>query len=127
MNNQIKILLNIQGIEGGTLRPIGKKRVKWQIQKWELDPQYDRKKKDANDVVAKGSTVIAEFEQIPVSQTIKMTQEAYEYFKSSECPSWFKDKKKWKLMTYKQRIEQHLKRACEDRGGKDFTYSILDD
>lgn len=127
MNNQIKILLNIQGIEGRTLRPIGKKKVKWQIQKWELDPQYNKKRKDAFNVVAKGHVYVKDFEQIPASQTVKFTQDAYDFFKSNECPSWFKEKKKWNLLTYKQRIELHLQRACEDRRGKSFTYSILDD
>lgn len=56
MNNQSKILLTVQGIEGGTLRPIGKKRVNWSITKKDLDPKYHGK--DAFKPIRKGHTYI---------------------------------------------------------------------
>lgn len=123
MNNQIKILLNIQGIEGGTLRPIGKKEVKWSITKHDLDPKY--KGKDAFKPIRKGKVIINDFEKIPCQQNVKLTQDAYDYMTSIEQPYWFKGP--WKLMTKKQRLEVHLQRICEDRRGKSFTYSILED
>lgn len=123
MNNQPKILLSIQGIEGGTLRPIGKKRVKWSITKKDLDPRYHGK--DAFKPVMKGITEVTDFEPVPCQQSIKLTQDAYDYMTSSEQPYWLKGP--WKLMTKKQRLEVHLQRICEDRKGTSYTYSIFED
>lgn len=123
MNNQSKILLSVQGIEGGTLRPIGKKRVKWSITKKDLDPKYHSK--DAFKPIRKGHTDIPDFEEVSCQQTIKLTQDAYDYMTSPEQPYWFKGN--WKLMTKKQRLEVHLQRICDDRRGTSYTYSILED
>lgn len=122
MNNQSKILLTVQGIEGGTLRPIGKKRVKWSITKKDLDSKYHGK--DAFKPVRKGHIDISDFEEVSCQQTIKLTQDAYDYMTSSEQPYWFKGP--WKLMTKKQRLEAHLQRICDDREGTSYTYSILE-
>lgn len=121
MNNQIKILLNIQGIKGRTLRLTGKRRVDWSITKKDLDPKYNGK--DAFKPIRRGHRTIPEHEEIPCQQNIKLTQDAYDYMTSLEQPYWFKGP--WKLMTKKQRLEVHLQRMCEDRGGKSYTYSIL--
>ncbi len=123
MNNQPKILLSVQGIEGGTLRPIRKKRVKWSITKKDLDSKYHGK--DAFKPIRKGHVDIPEFEEVSCQQTIKLTQDAYDYMTSPEQPYWFKGP--WKLMTKKQRLEAHLQRICDDRGGTSFIYSILED
>ena len=122
MNNQSKILLTVQGIEGGTLRPIGKKRVKWSIPKRDLDSKYHGK--DAFKPVRKGHIDISDFEEVSCQQTIKLTQDAYDYMTSPEQPYWFKGP--WKLMTKKQRLEAHLQRICDDREGTSYTYSILE-
>ena len=122
MNNQSKILLTVQGIEGGTLRPIGKKRVKWSITKRDLDSKYHGK--DAFKPVRKGHIDISDFEEVSCQQTIKLTQDAYDYMTSPEQPYWFKGP--WKLMTKKQRLEAHLQRICDDREGTSCTYSILE-
>lgn len=122
MNNQSKILLTVQGIEGGTLRPIGKKRVKWSITKRDLDSKYHGK--DAFKPVRKGHIDISDFEEVSCQQTIKLTQDAYDYMTSPEQPYWFKGP--WKLMTKKQRLEAHLQRICDDREGTSYTYSILE-
>nr|DAL05006.1 MAG TPA: hypothetical protein [Crassvirales sp.] len=123
MNNQPKILLSVQGIEGGTLRPIGKKRVKWSITKKNLDSKYHGK--DAFKPIRKGHVDIPDFEEVSCQQTIKLTQDAYDYMTSPEQPYWFKGP--WKLMTKKQRLEAHLQRICDDRGGTSYIYSILED
>lgn len=123
MNNQSKILLSVQGIEGGTLRPIGKKRVKWSITKKDLDSKYHGK--DAFKPIRRGHVDIPEFEKVFCQQTIKLTQDAYDYMTSPEQPGWFKGP--WKLMTKKQRLEAHFQRICDDRRGTSYTYSILED
>ena len=123
MNNQIKILLNIQGMRGGTLRPLGKKKVSWSICKKDLDKNY--KGKDALKPISRGTTSINDFEEIPCQHNLKLTQDAYEYMTSVEQPYWFKGP--WKLMSKKQRLETHLQRICEDKGGTAYTYVILED
>ena len=123
MNDQSKILLTVQGIEGGTLRPIGKKRVKWSITKRDLDSKYHGK--DAFKPVRKGHIDIPEFEEVSCQQTIKLTQDAYDYMTSSEQPYWFKGP--WKLMTKKQRLEAHLRIIAESFNAISFTYEVLDD
>ena len=123
MNNQVKILLNIQGIEGGTLRLIGKKEVKWSITKKDIDQKYHGK--DALKPIKKGKRVISEIEQVPCQQNIKLTQDAYDYMTSPEKPYWFKGP--WVLMSKKQRLETHLQRICEDKKGTGYTYSVLED
>lgn len=123
MNNQSKILLSVQGIEGGTLRLIGKKRVNWSITKRDLDPKYHGK--DAFKPIKKGHTNISDFEEVSCQQTIKLTQDAYDYMTSPEQPYWFKGP--WKLMTKKQRLEAYLQRICDDRGGTSYIYSTLED
>ena len=123
MNNQVKILLNIQGIEGGTLRLIGKKEVKWSITKKHIDPKYHGK--DALKPIKSGKRVISEIEQVPCQQNVKLTQDAYDYMTSPEQPYWFKGP--WKSMSKKQRLETYLQRICEDKRGISYTYSILED
>lgn len=123
MDNQIKILLSVQGIEGGTLRSLGKKRVKWNITKKDINPSY--KGRDASKVVEKGSYMKEDFEVLPAYKSLKLTKEAYNYMTSTEMPWWFKGP--WKLMTRKQRLEAHLHRIMEDNRGTSYTYSILED
>lgn len=123
MNNQTKILLSIQGIEGRTLRPIGKKKVNWSISKMDLDPKYHGK--DAFKPIRKGKVTIPEVEKVPCQQSIKLTQDAYDYMTSTEQPYWFKGP--WKSLSKKQRLETHLQRICEDRRGTSYIYSILED
>lgn len=123
MNNQIKILLNIQGMRGGTLRPLGKKKVNWSICKKDLDKNY--KGKDALKPISRGTTSINDFEEIPCQHNLKLTQDAYEYMTSAEQPYWFKGP--WKLMSKKQRLKTHLQRICKDKGGTAYTYAILED
>lgn len=123
MNNQIKILLNIQGIEGRTLHFLGKKKVKWSITKRDIYHEY--KGKDADKEVRKGYFYMKDVEQIPCQQTIKLTQDAYDYMTSSERPEWYKGF--WNKLNRRQKLEVHLQRICGDRHGSKFSYSILED
>lgn len=125
MNNQTKILVSIQGIEGGTLRLAGTKKVKYSLSKKDLYPEYSGK--DAQKIVKRGTFELKEYDKVPVHQSIKMTKDAYDYFTGKERPSWVPKKYDWGQMTKKQRLEMHLQRTCEYLGGKSFTYSILED
>lgn len=117
MNNQVKILLSIQGIEGSTFRKVGVRKI----------PFKKLIRHKGKEILVTKYRTVDDIQVVSASQSIKLTQDAYEYFKSSECPLWFKDKRKWGLMTYRQRLELHLQRICEDRRGKSFTYTILED
>lgn len=124
MNNNVKILVSIQGIEGGTQRLAGTKKVKTVIpSETVLTPSGKPK------VIPKKVKIVElpVYESIPCTQEIKMTQEAYNYFTGKERPSWLPKKYNWTLMTKKQRLEAHLQRTCEYFGGKSFSYSILED
>ena len=87
-----------------------------------MDSKYHGK--DAFKPVRKGHIDISDFEEVSCQQTIKLTQDAYDYMTSPEQPYWFKGP--WKLMTKKQRLEAHLQRICDDREGTSYTYSILE-
>lgn len=125
MNNQTKIILSVQGIEGRTFKFSGKSKINWSLTKKDIYPSY--KGKDKDKVVSRGTSEIKVYENVPAKQTIKMTQEAYDCFTSSACPEWYYKKGEWKNMKPDKRLELHLKRICESLGGTEFTYSILED
>lgn len=126
MNNQIKILFTVQGIAGGTLRPVGKQVFKYVLAKKDINLKY--KGKDKNQVVKKGLIERINYETVPCSRTIKMTQDAYDWFTSEESkPRTEKLEKSWKKMSKKARLEVHLQKICTDYGGTSFVYSILED
>lgn len=122
MNNQIKVLLTIQGIPGGIIKPIKKEKRKWVFTKGDI-PNY--KGKDKNAVIDKGTYIHTVYEEVPCSQSINLTYDAYNYMTSEERPEWFKGP--WKQMKKEQRLNAHLHRICEDMNGTDFTYHILED
>lgn len=117
MNNQVKILLSIQGIEGGTFRKVGVKKV----------PFKKLIRHKGKEILVTKYRTVDDIQTVPASVSMKLTQDAYDYFTSSDCPPWFKDRKFWSVMKPKQRLETHLKRTCESRGGTGFTYSVLED
>ena len=117
MNNQVKILLSIQGIAGGTLRKVGVKKI----------PFKRKIRNKGKELLVTKYRTVDDIQAVPASVSVKLTQDAYDYFISSECPPWFKDRKSWAVMKPGQRLEVHLKRMCDSRGGTGFTYSILED
>lgn len=129
MNNQIKILLTIEGIEGSTLHTKRKVKVPFVITKADIHFQNHGKFYKGNDgdkIVRRGVRKIYEYNSVPCKKTIKMTQEAYDYMTSRESPEWY-FKKDWGRLSPTQRLELHLDRICQHNGGKEFTYSILED
>lgn len=129
MNNQIKILLTIEGIEGATLHTEGKTKYPFSLTKADLhwlkhNKKYTREDKDK--IVYKGVRKIHNIVSVPCSKSIKLTQDAYDYMTSKESPEWY-FKKDWGRLNPIVRLEMHLQRMCEHNGGKSFTYSILED
>lgn len=120
MNNQVKILLSIQGIAGGTLRKVGVKKI----------PFKRKIRHKGKEILVTKYRTVDDIQPIPASKSIKLTQNAYDYMTSSEIPSFIKTKKEkgiWTSLNSKERLEWHLRRMCEANGGTAFTYSILED
>lgn len=125
MNNQIKVLLTINGIEGATLRSRGRMKIPFVIRRKDLyATKY--KSKNGNDIIRKGVRKVRDFDVIPASKGIKLTYDAYEYMTSRETPEWY-HRKDWARLSPIQRLELHLDRIRESNRGTSFTYSILED
>ena len=125
MNNQPKVLLTIEGIEGATLHSKGIKKIKFIIRKKDLYSKLYTGK-DADKIVRVGTRKIEDFESVPCKKSIKLSYDAYEYMTSKESPEWY-FKKDWPRLSATNRLELHLQRICDANNGKSFTYSILED
>ena len=125
MNNQVKVLLTINGIEGATLHSRGKSKIPFIIRKKDLYAK-EYKGKDADKIIRRGVRRVMNLEAVPACKKINLTADAYDYMTSSERPEWY-FKKDWGLLSPTQRLELHLQRTCEHNGGRSFTYSILED
>ena len=128
MNNQVKILLTINGISGYTLH-IKRIKVPFVITKADMHWQNTGKKyngKDKDKIVRRGIRKYYDYESVPCSKSIKLTQDAYNYMTSTEQPEWYY-KKDWKRLKPEVRLEMHLDRICKANEGQSFSYSILED
>lgn len=125
MNNQLKVLLTINGIEGATLHSKGKSKISFVIRKRDMFAK-EYTGKDADKIIRRGVRRVMNLEAVPASKKINLTVDAYDYMTSSERPEWY-FKKDWVLLSPTQRLELHLQRTCEHEGGKSFTYNILED
>lgn len=125
MNNQVKVLLTINYIEGATLHSKGKSKIPFVIRRKDLYAK-EYTGKDADKIIRRGVRRVINLEAVPASKRINLTVDAYNYMTSAERPEWY-FKKDWVLLSSIQRLELHLQRICEHNGGKGFTYSILED
>ena len=126
MNSEPKILLTIN-LEGGTLIKGEPEVKKYYLTKKDLFPSQKFKNGAGNKVIKSGK-----YTHIPVTpsiaqQSIKMSQDAYDYMTSSFCPSWYRNQNQWRKLSEKERLELHLARTCRHFGGKSFTYQIIDE
>lgn len=101
MDNDIKITLTIQGMPGAVRKFVGKHK--------------------------RDGVVFNDYEEVPCSQTIKMVNDAYEYFTSEVKPYWFHSVGEWKHKSKKDRLELHLARIASSYNGKSFSYFINED
>ena len=124
MNNYVKVLLTINGIEGATLQSRGRIKIPFVIRRKDLYSNY--KGKHGDDIIRKGVRKISNFDVIPASKSIKLSYEAYKYMTSKEVPEWY-FKKDWLRLSPIQRLELHLDRIKEANHGTSFTYSVLED
>lgn len=124
MNNHIKVLLTINGIEGATLHRRAKQKIPFIIRRKDLYANYKGNK--GEDIIRRGVRKVYDFDVIPASKSIKLTVEAYNYMTSTERPEWY-FKKDWNRLSSIARLELHLNRIKEANNGQSFTYSILED
>lgn len=78
-----------------------------------------------------------------VRQVINISEEAYEYYVSTEVPSGFHipaelraslkrshesfEQQAWKKLSKEERLEWHLKSICDSMGGTMESYTVFDD
>ena len=124
MNNHIKVLLTINGIEGATLHSRGKQKIPFVIRRKDLYAKF--KGKNGDDIIRRGVRKVFDFDVVPASKSIKLTYDAYNYMTSTDKPEWY-FKKDWNRLSLIARLELHLDRICKHNNGESFTYSILDD
>lgn len=124
MDNHIKVLLTINGIEGATLHRRAKQKIPFVIRRKDLYANYTGKKGD--DIIRRGVRKVYDFDVVPASKSIKLTVEAYKYMTSTEKPEWY-FKKDWNRLSTTARLELHLNRIKEANNGTSFSYSILED
>lgn len=63
-----------------------------------------------------------------VQQVINLSEEAYDYYVSSEVPHGYSaHAHSWETMSKKQRLEWHLKSICSSLGGKMGSYVVFND
>lgn len=79
----------------------------------------------------------------PAKQTINISEEAYEYYVSTEVPSSFRipaelraslkrshesfEQQAWKKLSKEERLVWHLKAICDSMGGRMESYTVFDD
>lgn len=126
MNNEPKVLLTVF-MEGGTLVRQGKPVIV-------ETPVYahfrTEEGKVVKKVIKKRKTKVYKYEQSTCALKTKLTRDAFDFMTSDTYPAWFskpQDKKAWKKMSKEDRLKTHLLRICQNHGGKNFTYQILDD
>lgn len=126
MNNVTKISLTIN-LEGSTLiRKSEPEIIKYSVTKRNLNSNKKWKGKEGLEVVRKGVQKHYSFEVKPASQHINLTEEAYNYMISNECPYWAKPKV-WNSLSKKKRLEAHLQNITESLGGKSYIYVIFEE
>lgn len=129
MNNNIKILLNIEGIEGATIHTEGRYKVPYTLTKGDLHWMKHHKtytKEDKDKVVYKGIRKVRRMTVIPCTKALKLTKDAYDYFTSNASPEWY-FKKNWSRLSKEEKLAIHFQRICEHNGGDSYSYSILED
>ena len=106
MNSPIKIYLTIQ-LEGSVL----------------LRQDKHEFIRDDNGKMVKHYPLVPK----QASKELKMTQDAYDHFISDDSRVKGKSKRDWLRLSNKERVRAHCKEICENEGGFDFDFLILQD
>ena len=124
MNNQVKILLTINGIEGATLHRGNEEKFSTVIRIKDISKKH--KTEDENRIVRKIKYKHSPLIVVPASKQIKLTLDAYEYMISNNIPEGY-FKKNWQRLKPQEKLEYHLDIICKHNNGTSFSYSILED
>lgn len=118
--------VTILGIPGATRHLVGKSKKKWYITKQDVS-KLRIGSREGSKVLRKGEYTSNDYEYVPCSQRINMTEEAYDEFTSKQKPYWFKNPYDWVKKSKKERLELHLARICDSLNGTSFTYTVFDE
>lgn len=119
--DNIKVSLTVE-LEGRTLIREDKSRTF----KYIIKDNKPHKKDKKYSIIESGEYIHTPVRIKEASQHINLSNEAYDYMTSTECPS-FCSPRDWNRMKSKEKLESHLKRICDSLCGKSFTYQILPD
>ena len=124
MLDSTKVTLTILGIPGRTRHCIGKRKVREEVE------YFDKKTKTMQKKYYWHKELVYEYE--PCSKRINLSKEFYDYATSDSVPVWFSHdridlKRQWKKMNKELRLASHLACICEENGGTDFVYNVLED
>lgn len=119
-----KVLLTIQ-LEGGTLVRKGKSISNYEIHQKDLLGK-DNKKTNPNKLIRKGTVIHTNLEAKPAIQHLNISETAYNFMVSGECPSFMRNSFLWGKLTVKQRLEKHLETIMHDLHGMSYSYEFVD-
>lgn len=71
--------------------------------------------------------VIRTRKSIPATQTINLSEEAYNYMISSEGCPFFLKQRHWNALKTKERLAIHTERIAQQLGGKVLSCQVLED
>lgn len=104
-----------------------KKRIKEIIEDFDkMDKHYIKVLDYVNNKTVSETLTFYTRKSIPVTQSLNICKDAYNYMISSECPIFSKPKV-WNSMSKKERLEAHLQKITESLSGISYTYQIFED
>lgn len=71
--------------------------------------------------------VIRTRKSIPATQTINLSEEAYNYMISSEGCPFFMKQRHWNALKTKERLAIHIERIAQQLGGEVLSCQVLED
>nr|DAH00684.1 MAG TPA: hypothetical protein [Crassvirales sp.] len=71
--------------------------------------------------------VIKTRKSIPATQTINLSEEAYNYMTSSESCPFFLKQRHWNALKTKERLAIHIERIAQQLGGVVLSCQVLED
>lgn len=126
MNTEPKVSLTIF-VEGSTRHCLGEKDIPFVITKQDLTTQK-LPKEIGRKVVKKGTIKTKDYVWENAQIHINIPRCAYDYMVSSEIPAKYPRKAKhWGSLSPKERLHWHMNLISESRGGKNFSYAVIDE
>lgn len=134
MYTEAKVLLRIE-LQGGTLiRESKVTKIEWALTLGDLKKESKKKlpEKIAEQVARRGRAKHYALVAKPAAKVVTLGIDAYEFMTSAgSYESWMLTRRGWRKrdfikMDKEVRLLVHLERLCEQYGGKNFTYQVLE-